>query len=91
LQLLKEMLPSLERVAFLWNPDNASHPAQLAEPQAAAQVLGLALISIPARDSREFDRAFGTITVERINGFLMTADLHQLSIARILVGCDRQS
>ena len=29
LQLLKEVIPSLSRVAFLWNPDNASHPAQL--------------------------------------------------------------
>lgn len=27
LQLLKEVIPSLSRVAFLWNPDNASHPA----------------------------------------------------------------
>ena len=27
LQLLQEVIPSLSRVAFLWNPDNASHPA----------------------------------------------------------------
>ena len=28
LQLLKEVIPSLSRVVFLWNPDNASHPAR---------------------------------------------------------------
>jgi len=40
LQLLKEVIPSLSRVAFLWNPDNASHPAQLAEVRGAVATLG---------------------------------------------------
>jgi ABC-type uncharacterized transport system substrate-binding protein len=51
LQLLKEVIPSLSRVAFLWNPDNASHPAQLAELQAAVQTLGLTLIPVAVRSS----------------------------------------
>jgi putative tryptophan/tyrosine transport system substrate-binding protein len=51
LQLLKEIIPSLSRVAFLWNPDNASHPAQLAELQAAVQTLGLTLIPVAVRSS----------------------------------------
>jgi ABC-type uncharacterized transport system substrate-binding protein len=85
LQLLKEIVPSLSRVAFLWNPDNASHPAQLAELQVAAQTLGIKLLSIAVRRSDEFDSAFAAMTTERADAFFMTADpLHQLSLARII-------
>ena len=41
LQLLNELIPRLSRIAFLWNPDNASHPAQLTELQSFVQKLGL--------------------------------------------------
>jgi putative ABC transport system substrate-binding protein len=85
LQLLKEVIPTLSRVAFLWNPDNASHPAQLAELQVAAQTLGLQLIPVAARSPDEFDNAFAAMMHERAEAFLMTADpLHQLSIGRIV-------
>jgi putative tryptophan/tyrosine transport system substrate-binding protein len=40
LQLLKEVIPSISRVAFLWNPDNASHPAQLAELASGGRDVG---------------------------------------------------
>jgi putative ABC transport system substrate-binding protein len=85
LQLLKEVVPTLSRVAFLWNPDNASHPAQLAELRVAARTLGLQLIPIEARSADEFDSAFAAMTREGAEAFLMTADpLHQLSIGRII-------
>ena len=85
LQLLKEVIPSLSRVAFLWNPDNASHPAQLAELQAAVQTLGLTLIPVAASSSDEFDNAFAAMIKERPDAFLMTNDpFHQLSIGTII-------
>ena len=85
LQLLKEVIPSLSRVAFLWNPDNASHPAQLAELQAAVQTLGLTLIPVAVRSSDEFDHAFVAMIKERPDAFLMTNDpFHQLSIGTII-------
>jgi hypothetical protein len=56
LQLLKEVIPSLSCVAFLWNPDNASHPAQVAELQVAVQTLGIKLLPVAVRSSDEFDR-----------------------------------
>jgi ABC-type uncharacterized transport system substrate-binding protein len=85
LQLLKEVIPSLVRVAFLWNPDNASHPAQLAELQGAVQTLGLKLLPVAVRSSDEFDKAFALIIRERPDVFLMTNDpLHQISIGRII-------
>ena len=85
LQLLKEVIPSLSRAAFLWNPDNASHPAQLAELQAAVQTLGLTLIPVAVRSSDEFDNAFAAMIKERPDAFLMTNDpFHQLSIGTII-------
>jgi len=85
LQLLKEVIPPLSRVAFLWNPDNDSHPAQLAELQVAAQTSGLKVIPVAVRSSNEFESAFTTILRERADAFLMTNDaLHQLSIGRII-------
>jgi putative ABC transport system substrate-binding protein len=85
LQLLMEVLPSVSRVAFLWNPDNASHPAQLAELQVAVQTLGMKLLPVAVRSSNEFDSAFAAMMSERADAFLMTADpLHQLSVGRII-------
>jgi putative tryptophan/tyrosine transport system substrate-binding protein len=85
LQLLKEVIPSLSRVAFLWNPDNASHPAQLAELQNAVHAFGMTLLPVAVRNPDEFDGAFAKIVSERADAFLMTADaLHQISIVRII-------
>jgi putative ABC transport system substrate-binding protein len=84
-QLLKEVLPSLSRVAFLWNPDNASHPVQLAEVRGAAATLGIKLLPLAVRSPDEFDAAFATMVRERPEAFLMTNDpFHQLSIGRII-------
>ncbi len=85
LQLLKEVIPSVSRVAILWNPDNASHPAQLEELQAAAPALGLTLLSVQVRNANEFDGAFAGMLRERADAFLMTADpLHLLNTGRII-------
>ena len=40
-QLLKQLIPSVSRVAFLWNPNNASHLAYLEEWRAAGPILGV--------------------------------------------------
>src|SRR5262249_42900772 len=85
LQLLKEAIPSLSRVAFLWNPDNASHPAQLAELQATAETMGIKLLPLAARGSGELITALTAMMKERPGAFLMTNDpLHQLSIVTII-------
>jgi putative tryptophan/tyrosine transport system substrate-binding protein len=85
LQLLKEVIPSLSRVAFLLNPDNASHPAQLAELRVAVETLGIKLLPVPVRSFDEFDGAFAVMIREHPDAFLMTNDpFHQLSIGRII-------
>ena len=46
LQILKEAIPIISRVAFLFNPDNASNVLQFEEVQAAAPTLGVTVISV---------------------------------------------
>jgi putative ABC transport system substrate-binding protein len=85
LQLITEVIPSTSRVTFLWNPDNASHPAQLQELQAAASTLGMKLLPVGVRSSDELQSAFAEIMRERADVFLMTGDpLHMLNIGRII-------
>jgi putative tryptophan/tyrosine transport system substrate-binding protein len=80
LQLLKEGFHA-SRVAFLFNPDNASHAGILDELKLAAAPLGLALIPVPASRFDEFETAFAAMMRERPDAFLMTADpLHQLHV-----------
>jgi len=85
LQLLKEAIPSLSRVGFLWNPDNASHSAQLTDLKAVADVMGLKIILASARSSDELTDALTAMTRDHPEAFLMTSDpLHLLSIPTII-------
>jgi len=85
LQLLKLAVPTMSRGAFLWNPDNPSHAANLDEWKAAAPALGVEMLFIAVRSSDDFDSAFAEMMRERPDAFTMTADfLHQLHIGWII-------
>jgi len=85
LQLLKLAVPTVSRVAFLWNPDNPSHAAYLDEWKAAAPALGAEMLFVSVRKSDEFDSAFAAMMRQRPDAFTMTADpLHQLHIGWII-------
>jgi putative ABC transport system substrate-binding protein len=85
IQLLKEVIPMVSRVAFLWNPDNAVHVAFREELQAAAPALGVQMIFVRMGSSDEFDRAFAAMMQERPDAFTMTGDpLHQRHIGWII-------
>ena len=85
LQLLKDILPNLSRVAFLWNPANASQIPHFNEIQAAARALGLTLQSVEARAPNEFESAFLKMIRDRPDALIVTADvMHQRNLARIV-------
>ena len=75
LEILKDCVPGLARVAFLWNPDNDSNLAFLEELIIAVPALGLQLISVPMRTSEEFERAFAAMMNRKPNAFATTNDL----------------
>jgi ABC-type uncharacterized transport system substrate-binding protein len=85
LEILKECVPDLVRVAFLWNPDNDSNLVFLEELITAVPALGLQLISAPMRTGDDFERAFAAMMQRRPNAFVMTADpLSQRHIMQII-------
>jgi putative ABC transport system substrate-binding protein len=73
IELLKELIPGLSRVAFLWNPNNASHAAYLQDLKAAAPALSIDLILVGVGSVSEFDSAFATMMRARPDAFTMMA------------------
>jgi putative ABC transport system substrate-binding protein len=66
LELLKEIVPKLSRVAALWDMDTPSQRAFLRETEAAARALGLQLQSLPVRGPKaDFESAFRAPTSGR--------------------------
>ena len=85
IEILKECVPGLARVAFLWNPDNDSNLAFLEELIIAVPALGLQLISVPMRTSGEYEGAFAAMMQRQPNAFAMTNDgLIQRHIGQII-------
>jgi putative ABC transport system substrate-binding protein len=74
LELLKEVVPKVSRVALLRHPDNPASAAQLREAEAAAQALGVRLQTLEARSPQEIDGAFAAMTRERAGALLVIPD-----------------
>jgi putative ABC transport system substrate-binding protein len=75
LELLKETIPNVARVAALWNPANPIFQAlQVKETENAARALGIRLRFIEARDPNEIDRAFANIAQEGLKAVVVLGD-----------------
>ncbi len=74
LELLKESLPSISRVAVLTNPGNPVHAVFWRETHTAAQTLGLQLQPIGVRSPEDFDEAFWAAARGRANALLAFDD-----------------
>ncbi len=71
LELLKEAVPGLSRVAVIWNPATPSHKPGLKAVEVAGRGLGLRLQSVAVGNATEFDSAFSAIVQERAGGVLI--------------------
>src|SRR5690348_1470647 len=58
LQLLKDILPYLSRVAYVFNPENPSSRAYLEHLRSAASSIGATIITVEVSARSEFDEAF---------------------------------
>jgi len=74
LELIKEMLPGLSRIAVLWNPSNAYQVGDEKEVQAAAKVLGIAVHSLAVKTPTELEQALTAADKERADILLVLAD-----------------
>jgi putative ABC transport system substrate-binding protein len=74
LEIMHEIVPTAELVAFIENPNNTSFANQAAVLESAAKKLGLKLLVLNAATDSELDQAFATITRERAGGVIVGAD-----------------
>ena len=65
LELLKEVVPKLSRVAVLWNPDDPPAALSLRETEAVARGLALKLQILETRGPNDFESAFQAATKGR--------------------------
>ena len=74
LELLKEIIPNVSRVALIGNPANAGNTSQVRRAEDAARALGLRLQSLEVRGPNEIDTAFLAMTKEQAGAVVILAD-----------------
>ena len=74
LELIKEIVPKLSRVAVLWNPLATGSALAWKEIQLPAQQLGVQLQSLEVRSTDDFDAAFEHATRARVGALFITGD-----------------
>ena len=73
-ELLRELVPKADAVAFLINPNNAVAGLDTSDAQAAAAALGQKLIVVKAGSEGDIETAFTTIAEQRAGGLLQQLD-----------------
>jgi len=85
LELLKEAVPNVTRVAFLWNSANPAQELQWKETRTTAEGLGLQLQSLALRNSNDFDSAFEAALKERAQALITAPEpLINIQLKRIV-------
>ena len=74
LELLKETVPKLSRVAVLWNPQNPGSTQQWKESQLPARELGLQLHSMEVSSADKYESAFKEAIKARSAALAVTQD-----------------
>jgi putative tryptophan/tyrosine transport system substrate-binding protein len=74
LELLKEVGPTISRVALLANPGHPGEQRELSETQNTAQSLGATLQYLQVKASKDFDRAFEAVSNQQASALLVFPD-----------------
>jgi putative ABC transport system substrate-binding protein len=74
LELLKETVPKLSRVAVLWNPQNPGNAQQWKESQLPARELGLQLHSMEVSSADKYEGAFKEAVKARSGALAVAQD-----------------
>jgi putative ABC transport system substrate-binding protein len=75
LQLLKTVVPGLQRVAILWNANDPAMTARYRAAAAVAPALGVAIQALAVREPNDFDAAFAAMNREKPDGILLVTDV----------------
>ena len=74
LELLKEVLPRLSRVAVLWNADNPYSALVFKETKTGGQILGIEVQSLDVRTPDDFDGTFEVARRQRPDALITVED-----------------
>lgn len=89
LQLLREVVPTVSRVAILWNAASPITPPQFRAAEAAAPALGMQLESLGVRTPADFEGAFQTAARRHVGALLILDDFflasHSAKLAALAV------
>ena len=90
LELLKEAIPNLNRVAVLSNPANPAHALAIKNIEVAARALKLELQLLEARGPDEFEAAFASMAKQHAGAVMIVPDTltisHAARLAELAVG-----
>ncbi len=76
LELLRELAPQAQTIAFLVNPTNPVAEGDIEEMEVAARSVGQRIIVVRARNEAEIDTAFATISQQRVDALLVDVDAY---------------
>jgi putative ABC transport system substrate-binding protein len=74
LELLRDLVPKIDSIGLLINPNNPNAAVQTKEMQAATSRLGLQLNIVSAGSQSDFDNAFATLVGQRSDALVVSAD-----------------
>lgn len=84
LDLLKEAIPTIRRVAVLWDSSNPVLKPEWESTQAAARRLGIQLISADGAGELNFEKTFALIAKQRPDALVTFVDLRLASYRQII-------
>jgi len=74
MEILKEMVPKLSRVAIIANPDHPGESGELGASRAAAERLGVRVSYYPIRNPAELEAALSEVVASRAEGAVVFPD-----------------
>jgi putative ABC transport system substrate-binding protein len=74
LELLREVVPNISHVAVMWNPTSPLQVIAEKATRAAAQSMGIKILSLGVKADEQFDHAFATLRKEKPGALLVLAD-----------------
>ena len=74
LQLLKDLVPKLRRVAIVWNTADAGMVLRYQSSDAAARTLGITIQPFGVREPEDIDRAFEAMARDKPDALLVIAE-----------------
>jgi len=82
--VFRELVPSLTRIAVLYNPKNVSKPDEAAHTIALAREQGLTARAIEFRTAEDIERAFAALAADRPDGVVVLTEQRAIINAKLL-------